>query len=89
MESRFYGTMLIAMNKWILGSVSGTPADFAGADDIITRDRAGGGATFVLYKIQIKESSNKISEEISLVRNGVKLQFNISKSRRRHSRHKE
>ena len=59
------------------------------------RDRAGGGAgggeggfsppTFVLYKIKIKESSNKIAEEISLVRNGVK----ISKNRRRHSRHKE
>ena len=61
------------------------------------RDRAGGGAggftppppTFVLYKIKIKESSNKIAEEISLVRNGVKLQFNVSKSQRGHSRHKE
>ena len=62
------------------------------------RDRAGGGAggrlyppppTFVLYKIKIKESSNEIAEEISLVRNGVKLHFNISKSRRRHSRQKE
>ena len=27
-----------------------------------------------------KESSNKIEEEISLVRNGVKLQFNVSKT---------
>ena len=38
--------------------------------------------TFLLYKIKMKESSNKIAEEISLVRNGVKLQFNVS-------RHKE
>ena len=65
------------------------------------RDHAGGGAggalapphppppTFMLYKIKIKESSNKIAEEISLVLNGVKLQFNVSKSQRRHSRHKE
>ena len=56
------------------------------------RDRAGGGAggalapppppthTFLLYKIKIKESSNKIEEEIPLVRNGVKLQFNVSKT---------
>ena len=45
-------------------------------DSNINRDRAGGrgwGAlappppTFVLYKIKIKESSNKIAEEISLV----------------------
>ena len=50
--------------------------------------RMGGGGglggftphVFVLYKIKIKESSNKIAEEISLVCNGVKLQFNISKS---------
>ena len=36
--------------------------------------------TFLLYKIKIKESSNKIEEEIPLVRNGVKLQFNVSKT---------
>ena len=58
------------------------------------RDRAGGGAgggfpTFVLNKMKIKESSNKIAQEISLVRNGVKLQFYINKSRRRHNRHKD
>ena len=50
------------------------------------RDRAGGGAggaksppTFVLFKIKIKESSNKIAEEISLVRNGVKLHLTLAK----------
>ena len=34
--------------------------------------------------MKIKESSNTIDEEISLVRNRAKLQFNIRKSRRRH-----
>ena len=32
--------------------------------------------TFVLKKRKRKESSNKIEDEISLVRNGVKSQFN-------------
>ena len=26
----------MALNEWILGSISGIPTDFAGADDIIT-----------------------------------------------------
>ena len=35
--------------------------------------------TFVLFKIKVKESSNKIAEEISLVRNGVKLHLTLAK----------
>ena len=63
--------------------------------EVQLRDRAGVGAggaldpppppLFVLYNIKIMESSNKIAEEISLVHNGVKLQFNVSKNRRRHN----